>query len=142
MATEQDLTRIAGELIDAFNARDQERFKRNLSPDVVYEEVGSQRTLKGAEGWIEAWEGWRQALPNVHGTITNAFVSGNTVVQEITWKGVHSGPLVMPGRTIPPSGKSQTTRAAQILTFQGDKIKENRNYFDMLSLLQQIGAVP
>ena len=84
MATEQDLTRIAGELIDAFNARDQERFKRNLSPDVVYEEVGSQRTMKGPEGWIEAWEGWRQALPDVQGTITNAFVSGNTVVHKIS----------------------------------------------------------
>ncbi len=46
----------------------------------------------------------------------------------------------MSGRTIPPSGKRQTTRAAQVLTFEGDKIKESRPYFDMLSLLQQIGA--
>ena len=142
MAAEQDITRIAQELIDAFNAKDQERFKRTLSPDVVYEEVGTHRTMHGAERWVETWEGWRAALPDVQGTITKTFVSGNTVIQEITWKGTHKGPLMMPGRTIPPSGKSQTTRAAQILTFQGGKIKEDRNYFDMLSLLQQTRRNP
>jgi len=34
------------------------------------------------------------------------------------------------------------TRAAQIATIQGDKIKETHHYFDMMSLLQQIGAAP
>jgi len=36
----------------------------------------------------------------------------------------------------------QITRASQILIFEGDRVKESRHYFDMLSLLQQIGAIP
>ncbi len=44
--------------------------------------------------------------------------------------------------TIPASGKRQVTPGAWILTFEGEKIKESHNYFDMLSLLTQIGAIP
>jgi len=29
-----------------------------------------------------------------------------------------------------------------VSAFQGDKIKESRHYFDLMALLQQIGAAP
>ena len=64
------------------------------------------------------------------------------MVQEITWQGTHSGPLSLPGGTIPPSGKCQITRTSLVLVFEDGKVKESRIYFDMLSLLQQIGAIP
>ena len=140
--SEQNLIGIARELIDAFNTGDAERFKKHVIADVVYDEVGTQRKMHGADSWIQAWEMWRQALPDVKGTITSAVASGNTVVQEITWQGTHSGPLPLPGGTIPASGKRQITRASQVLIFSGDRVKESRHYFDMLSLLQQIGAIP
>jgi steroid delta-isomerase-like uncharacterized protein len=139
---EQNLIGIARELIDAFNAGDTQRFKKHVTADVVYDEVGTQRKMQGADAWVQAWEAWRQALPDVKGTITSAVISGNTVVQEITWQGTHSGPLPLPGGTIPASGKRQITRASQVLIFEGDRVKESRHYFDMLSLLQQIGAIP
>ena len=137
-----DLIAIARELIDAFNTGDAERFKKHVIADVVYDEVGTQRKMHGADSWVQAWEMWRQALPDVKGTITSAVASGNTVVQEITWQGTHSGPLPLPGGTIPAAGKLQITRASQVLIFEGDRVKESRHYFDMLSLLQQIGAIP
>jgi hypothetical protein len=34
----------------------------------------------------------------------------------------------------------QETPAALFLTFEGDKIKESRHYFDSMTLLKQIGA--
>ena len=74
--------------------------------------------------------------------MTNAVASGNTVTQEITWEGTQTGPLVGPGGTIPPSGKRQVTRAAWIAIIEEGKIKESRQYFDMMALLQQLGAAP
>ena len=76
------------------------------------------------------------------GTVTNALASGNTAVLEITWEGTQTGPLVGPGGTIPPSGKRQVTPAAFLMTFEGDRIKEGRQYFDSMTLLQQLGAAP
>jgi predicted ester cyclase len=80
-------------------------------------------------------------MPDAKGTVTSALASGNTVALEIIWEGTHTGPLEGPTGTIPASGKRQVTPAAQILIFEGDKIKENHHYFDMMSLLKQIGAL-
>ena len=60
----------------------------------------------------------------------------------MTWKGTHTGPLATPQGTLPASGKRQKTPAAFFFTFEGDKIKESRHYFDSMTLLKQIGAQP
>jgi hypothetical protein len=33
-------------------------------------------------------------------------------------------------------------QAAMVMMFDGDKIKETRHYFDMMGMLQQLGAMP
>ena len=81
-------------------------------------------------------------MPDATGTVTNALASGNTVTLQVTWEGTQTGPLKGPMGTIPASGRRQVTPAAWILTFEGEKIKESHHYFDMLSLLTQIGAIP
>ena len=139
---EQDLIRIARGVVDAFNESDWERSKAPLTPSTVYNELGTQRSLKGPNEIIEALQGWKQAMPDVRGTVTNCIASGNTVTMEVSWTGTHTGPLVGSAGTIPPSGKSQTTPSGWILEFDGEKIRESRHYFDMVILLTQIGAMP
>jgi steroid delta-isomerase-like uncharacterized protein len=138
----KDPITIARENVEAGNAQDWPRFKATLADGVVYDEVGTGRKLKGADQWVEAYQGWFQAFPDVKGNITNAFASGDTAIVELTWDGTQTGPLVGPAGTIPPSGKRQKTRATLVLTIDDGKIKEAHHYFDMLSLLQQIGATP
>ena len=137
-----DLTKIAREAVEAFNASDWERTKALMTPDYVYNEVGTQRRIQGPEEVVAALKGWKEAMPDATGTVKNAFASGNTVTLEITWEGTHTGPLEGPTGTIPASGKRQVTPAAWILTFEGEKMKESHHYFDMLTLLTQIGAIP
>jgi steroid delta-isomerase-like uncharacterized protein len=138
----KDPISIARENIEAANAQDWPRFKATLTDGVVYDEVGTGRKMKGADQWVEAYQGWFQGFPDVQGKITNTFASGDTATVEVTWDGTQTGPLVGPAGTIPPSGKRQKTRATLVLTFDDGKIKEAHHYFDMLSLLQQIGAMP
>ena len=138
----QDVSKLARENIEAYNNRDWLRFRESLAEDVVYEEFGTQRHIKGAEQLIEAWQGWAAALSDVKGTITDAVASGDTVSLEITWSGTHTGPLAGPGGTIPASGRRITVPSAAVLTFEGEKLKEEHMYFDLMTLLQQIGAMP
>lgn len=137
-----DLVNIARDVVDAFNNDDWARSEAPLTPATLYNEVGTQRRLHGPAEIIPALQGWKQAMPDVKGTITNAVASGNTVTLEITWEGTQTGALEGPGGTIPASGKRQITPSAWIFEFDGEKIKESRHYFDMMSLLQQIGALP
>ena len=141
--TELDSIRVARENVEAYNAGDWQRLEAVLAPDVVYHEVGSQRRLQGADQMIQAYQGWKQAFPDDgKGTITNAFASGNLVLIEVTWMGTQTGPFVGPGGTFPQSGKAFNASGAQVITIEGGKIQELHQYFDLMTILQQIGAMP
>ena len=138
---EQDLIPAARDAVEAFNASDWERYKTAMTSDCVYDEVGTSRILRGVGEIIQCLQEWKQSMPDVRGTVTNAWAVGNTVVLEITWKGTHTGPLQGPSGMVPPTGKQQTTRAGWVLNFDGGKIKDSRHYFDMFSFMQQLGLL-
>ena len=140
--TEQDLIKTARSVLEAFNDNDWDRFGSLMTANSLYNEVGTQRRLQGVAEISQGLQSWKEAMPDVKGTVTNAFANTDRAVLEITWEGTHTGPLAGPGGTIPASGKRQVTTSAWVFEFEGDRIKESRNYFDMLSMLQQIGAVP
>src|SRR5919108_801764 len=101
----EDSVNVAREHIEAFNAGDWERVKSTLAAGSVYDEVGTQRRIEGADQIINAYKGWKQAMPDAKGNITNALGSGNTATLQITWEGTQTGPLAGPSGTLPPSGK-------------------------------------
>ena len=137
-----DIIKIAQEVVDAFNASDWERSKKPLKPNSLYDEVGTGRKLRGAGEIIPALQGWKEAMPDVKGKITKSFAKDNTAVLEVTWEGTQTGPLKSSNGPIPASGKHMSTPSAWVFEFDGDKITECRNYFDMLSMLRQLGAAP
>jgi steroid delta-isomerase-like uncharacterized protein len=138
---EQDIVKLAKETVEAFNKADWDRTSA-LFGSSVYNEVGTGRKLRGEAEILPALKGWKTAMPDVKGTVTSSFASGNKAVLEVTWEGTQTGPMDGLGGTLPASGKRQTTPAAWVFEFAGDKIKESRQYFDMMSLMQQIGAMP
>ncbi len=144
MATEvpttDEIVKLARKQIDAFNAGDWDQLRATLAPDARYDELGTQRKIEGREMIVELFRGWKTAFPDAAGTVTSAVADGDKAALEITWKGTHTGPLESAEGTVPASGKRQETPAACFFTFEGDKIKESRHYFDSLTLLKQIGA--
>lgn len=137
---EQENIKVAREEVDAFSAKDWNRYRAVMTPDTVYDEKGTQRRVQGVEQVIAVSQGWTQAFPDAKGTVGTAVASGDTVVLEITWEGTQTGPLQGPGGTIPPSGKRAIVPAVQVLQLEGGKIKEMRHYFDLMGMLQQLGA--
>ena len=137
-----DLAKTVKAHMDATNARDWDAFKRTLKNDVVYDEVGTGRKMKGADAWVDAYKGWISAFPDVVGKVSAIHAAGDSATVEVTWDGTQTGPFPTPSGTLPPSGKRQVTRASIVMTFDGDAIKEAHHYFDMVSLLTQIGAMP
>ena len=140
--TAEAMIKIAREQVDAFNNGDWERLEAGLAADARYHEFATQREVEGPEKIVELFKGWKTAFPDAAGTVTSAVGSGNMAALEVTWKGTHTGPLETAEGTIPASGKRQETPAAIVFTFEGGKIKESRQYFDLMTLLKQIGAQP
>jgi steroid delta-isomerase-like uncharacterized protein len=138
----QDLTQVAREIINGYSTSNWTGLKNLLTPDVIYDEAGTQRKAQGPDAFVRMLQEWKKAMTDSRGDVTRAFGTANLVALEITWTGTQDGAFTGPAGTVPASGKRQRTPAAMILTFQGDKVKEIRHYFDMVTFLQQIGAMP
>ena len=137
----RDLASLARAQVESFNTNDWDAVRASMLADVVYDERATGRIMQGPEAIIESMKGWKTFNSDGTGTISNIHVSGDTAVVEVTWEGTMDGPLETPGGSVPPTGKSHATHGAWVMTFEGDKLRESRNYFDMLQLLQQVGAM-
>ena len=61
---------------------------------------------------------------------------------ELTWEGTQSGPMATPdGQELPPSNKRITVKSVEVIEIENSKIKVLRHYFDLMTILQQIGAM-
>ena len=131
---------IAKASITAYNEKDWSKAKDMLAADAVYDEKGTHRRIQGADDIIGAFQGWANAFPDSKATFVSEFASGDTAVLELVWKGIHTGPLQTPTGTIPPSNKPIELPACQVVQVEGGKVKSASHYFDMLTMLTQIGA--
>src|SRR5437773_1273142 len=103
--TQKSVAELAKEQVIAYNEKDWDRARAAFAPEIVYEEVGTHRKVKGVDDVLTTWKGWAKAIPDSRATFQSEIVSGNTAVLEITWSGTHNGPLNTGDREIPPTGK-------------------------------------
>ena len=126
----------------AYGKKDWDALRAAVTPSFLYEEVATHRKMRGVDQFLAGWQGWATALPDSKATIQNAFVSGDTVVLEVTWRGTHKGPLQTPTGQIAATGKPIEIEACQVLHFAGGKPESMRQYFDMATMMQQLGVTP
>jgi len=140
--TATDINQAAADLTHAFNDADWDRFRSGLAPDAVYSETGTGRRVEGADDYLALCKGWKEAMPDVSGTIRKSVAADGTVAQEVLWEGTHTGPMQTPAGTIEATGKRISALATLWITFEGDKAREITHHLDVLAMLQQVGALP
>ncbi|MGH7547578.1 MAG: ester cyclase [Gemmatimonadales bacterium] len=143
MLSPQQLIDAAKAPLLTYGEKDWDAVRASITPDFVYDEVGTGRKVQGLDQVLALWRGWATALPDSKATFHSALVSGNTVVLEVTWRGTHTGPLEMPNGPIAATGKRIELRACNVIEIAADrgKAKLQRQYFDMGTMLQQLGIM-
>ncbi|MBI5576303.1 MAG: ester cyclase [Deltaproteobacteria bacterium] len=136
---QQSLIDAAKAPVIAFGEKNWNALMTCVTAGVLYDEVPTQRKTRGIEHLLECWMGWSNAFPDAKATFHSPHVSGSTVVLEVTWHGTHRGPLETPGGRIPATGRPVEVPACLIVEIEEGKAKSLRHYFDMATLLQQIG---
>lgn len=138
----QQLTDAAKAPFLAFGRKDWDAVRASITPDFAYDEVATNRKTQGQDQTLALWKGWAAAFPDSAPTFHGTSVSGNTVVLELTWKGTHTGPLETPKGPIAATGKRIEIRACSVteITPESGKAKLARQYFDMATMLQQLGV--
>ena len=138
---DKSILEVAKAQIIAYNDKNWGAAKEALAADIVYDEAGTQRRITGFEEVLAAWKGWAKALPDSKASFDKETVSGNTVVLELTWRGTQTGPLQLPGKDLAATGKKIELRACQVIEVSGAKVKAIRHYFDMATMLRQLGVM-
>ncbi len=138
-----DAIALAKQGVDVFNRADWTKTREISTEDVVYVEAATGRSVKGIDEFLAVAKGWKGAFPDAKGTVTSELESGDVAVIEITWSGTQTGPLLTPtGDTIPATGKKINIPAVQIVRTANGKVAETRHYFDLMTMMAQLGVVP
>lgn len=134
--------KVMDALTEAMFAGDMNKAKSQYSTDAIG--VGPDGSeFKGGHEIVEFLAPFFRAFPDATYQSVAKFEDGNTAIDEGIFKGTHTGPLETPdGATIPPTHKSMTMRGCDIATVEGGKITRHHFYFDMLSVMEQLGINP
>jgi ketosteroid isomerase-like protein len=78
------------------------------------------------------------AFPDGQINIKQVYAAGNAVTIEFVGEGTHTGDFA----GVPPSGRKLSIPVCDVLEIRDGKIHSEHEYIDMLSMMQQIGAIP
>jgi steroid delta-isomerase-like uncharacterized protein len=78
-----------------------------------------------------------RAIPDLHFEVEDAIEAGDQVALRMTVSGTHRGE----GLGIPPTGNAIRIAGVTIGRYRDGLLVEGRNFFDLLSLYEQVGAV-
>ena len=86
--------------------------------------------------------GFFAACPGLKHSVDALIAEGDCAAATLTIRGTHTRPFATPMGAIPPSGKSFVMPVINFYRFKDGLVIEHHSAFDMLSFLQQIGAMP
>jgi ketosteroid isomerase-like protein len=104
-----------------------------MTPDGAMTGVAAQRALG---------EAFRTAAPDNHLTALRTFEAGDTILVEGVYTGTHTGPLIGPNGTIPPTGRPFSFPYCDVLQARDGKFVSHRIYWDNVTFLGQLGLAP
>lgn len=116
----------------------------NLAADnIQVVSYSTGQTFNGKAEFRKFMSGFKTAFPDLAIKHTNVFESGDGYVAlEFEGEGTHTGPLVGPAGTIPPTGKKVKLSVAEVMRVENGKIASIHNYQDSGSLMSQLGLMP
>ena len=128
---------IAREYLENWNRRDWKAYRQLLDDQYTYT-GGDGQTQRGPEAGIAVGQMFATAFPDGHIELRHLHSAGDTAIVEFTGRGTHQGDLM----GVAPTGRQMSLNVCTILTVRNDKIVSEREYMDMMTMMQQLGVVP
>jgi steroid delta-isomerase-like uncharacterized protein len=139
-----DNSAVVRDLFDAFNDRDLDRVAATVSEDFeLVDFAAGGQVFRGPQGILRWLQIFLTALPDAKTELTNVVAEGeNWVFTEFVGRGTHTGPLVGPTGTIPPTGRRIEFPVGELLRLEEGKLVLVHVYYDGATLLRQLGVFP
>ena len=133
-----DISATTRRAYDLLNAGDIDGFGDLMADDFVeHEEMPGLAPTK--EGVLDMFRMYWAAFPDLQMHAEEVLVSGDKTVTRVRATGTHQGELM----GMPPTGKSVDVELIDIMQFNdAGMMSEHWGLVDMLSMMQQLGAIP
>ncbi|HEX2112376.1 MAG TPA: ester cyclase [Gaiellaceae bacterium] len=133
---------VVGKQRETINRHDAAAFAAIYAPDAVVRDPQYPEPLRGTAAVERDIADFFAAFPDLDASVERPIVDGTTYAFEVTMHATHSGPLRGAEGEIPATNKVVELRIGVFakLDEQG-RIREERRYYDLASLLGQLGVM-
>lgn len=141
--TTKDMRSQTGERVQAWNRHDPEAFASFYADDTTVHDPMYTEPLSGRDAIRKDFEDFMTAFPDAEFSVGAVVASGDTVAFEVRARGVHKGPFAGPAGVVPASNRSiDMPIAAFARVDDHGLVVDERRYYDVAGLLQQLGLMP
>jgi steroid delta-isomerase-like uncharacterized protein len=126
----------------AWDMHDAGAFAGIFADGGVVNDVAGPDPITGAAGIAAYAQTWFTAFPDMSVKQTNRVVSDDAVAAEVVFTGSNSGPMMMGGKEIPPTGKTVQGKGTYFARVRDGKVVEFNSYPDIAGLMMQLGFMP
>ena len=137
--TTHDYASLVKTVYTAFNDRDFDRAAAVVTNDFEFRMIPTGQDFHGPDGIRQYLAVWADGFPESAATITDVIAGDQKAVVEFTGRGVHSGTLKTPMGDIAPTGNRVELEFCDVWEIVDDKLRRGRTYFDLASLMRQLG---
>ena len=144
--TAQENIALARSLFDLYNSHQSDpawldKTVAALAEDCESIDVPTGRILRGPDGYRQIVLFFAEGFPGSKVEMTNIIATDDQTVIEFTGRGTNTGPLHMPTGDIPPTGRYSELRFCSVNRTQAGKIVSIHQYYDVMTMLQQLGLL-
>src|SRR5260370_40826165 len=105
-------------------------------------DVPSRTKLYGTDGLKRLLLFFVESFPDMRAERINAFATEDQVTLQGIWRWNDTGHLYLPSGALPSRRRSGGLRSYFVLEMQDGKIARLQSYYDMMTLMEQLGPVP
>jgi steroid delta-isomerase-like uncharacterized protein len=132
-----DAAAIHLEYLESVNKHDLERIRELLHEGYTY--LGADGVQQeGPDAGVALVEGYLIAFPDLRLDVTHSHMCGDASVLEVVARGTHQGEL----EGMPATGKSIELTICDVIEVRDGKVYREREYFDQMTMMQQLGVNP
>jgi steroid delta-isomerase-like uncharacterized protein len=133
----QSIARVHRDVYEAVQSRDFDRLREIYHADCRYA-TGDGEERRGVDAVLASVETFTSAFPDLTIQVRHHHLPGESVsIVEYTFAGTHEGEL----EGIPATGRRMEVVACSVAEIHDGQIHRERDYYDTLALMQQLGVV-
>ena len=127
---------LARKSFEALSTGDLDKALDMYSDDVTYHSTDGD--FSGRDAMKEYISVYYDAFSNIGLSVEDVIAEGDKVVSRVTGSGTHTGEL----QGMPPTGKNISISGISIMRIADGKIAEEWEMYDIMGMMQQLGAIP